>query len=45
VAPGHLFSVDRRFANFVRLNYGHPADARALAAVRTLGQLAAAESR
>jgi len=45
VAPGHLFSVDRRFANFVRVNYGNPADARTLAAVRMLGQLATAETR
>jgi DNA-binding transcriptional MocR family regulator len=41
VAPGHLFSVDRRFTHFIRVNYGHPADARALAAIKTLGQIAA----
>jgi DNA-binding transcriptional MocR family regulator len=41
VAPGHLFSVDRCFTNFVRVNYGHPTDARVLAAIKTLGQIAA----
>ncbi len=41
VAPGHIFSVDRRFAHFVRVNYGHPADARTLSAIKTLGQIAA----
>lgn len=40
LAPGHLFSVDRKFSNFVRLNCGHPTDARFSAAMKTVGQLA-----
>ena len=40
IAPGHLFSADRRFSHCVRLNYGHPDDARFGAALRTVGQLA-----
>ena len=40
IAPGHLFSADRRFTNCVRLNYGHPGDSRFDAAVKTVGQLA-----
>lgn len=40
IAPGHLFSADRRFAHCLRLNYGHPGDARFEAALRTLGELA-----
>jgi len=42
VAPGHLFSADRRFAHHLRLNYGHH-DADALrAALQKLGQLCSA---
>ena len=40
VAPGHLFSVDRRFSHCLRLNYGHPGDARFEEALTTIGQLA-----
>lgn len=40
VAPGHLFSPDRRFANCLRLNHGHSADERFEEALRTVGQLA-----
>ena len=40
LAPGHLFSADARFQNFVRLNYGYPDDARFAAAVQTVGELA-----
>ena len=40
VAPGHLFSADRRFSHCLRLNYGHPGDARFEAALKTVGQLA-----
>ena len=40
IAPGHLFSADRRFAHCLRLNYGHPGDARFEAALKTLGELA-----
>jgi DNA-binding transcriptional MocR family regulator len=43
LAPGHLFSADRRFANCVRLNYGHGGDERFDDALRTLGQLACAQ--
>ena len=39
VAPGHLFSADHRYANFLRLNCGHPDDRRTDAALRTLGQI------
>ncbi|MBK1615550.1 GntR family transcriptional regulator [Rubrivivax gelatinosus] len=41
LAPGHLFSADRRFARCLRLNYGNPGDARVEEAVRTLGRLVA----
>ena len=40
IAPGHLFSADQRFGHCLRLNYGHPGDARFEAAVKTLGALA-----
>jgi len=40
IAPGHLFSADRRFSHCLRLNYGHPGDARFEAAVKTVGALA-----
>jgi len=40
LAPGHLFSADRRFAHCVRINYGHPDDARFDEALKTVGQLA-----
>lgn len=43
LAPGPLFSADRRFARCLRLNYGHPGDARIEPALRTLGQLARAQ--
>jgi len=42
VAPGPMFSAQRAFTHFVRLNYGHPWDARSEAAIATLGRLAAA---
>lgn len=42
IAPGQLFSADRRFSNCVRLNYGYPEDARFEAAMVTLGRLACA---
>jgi DNA-binding transcriptional MocR family regulator len=44
IAPGPMFSAQRRFANCVRLNYGHPWDARAETALATLGQLIAANT-
>jgi DNA-binding transcriptional MocR family regulator len=42
IAPGHLFSADRRFGHCLRLNYGHPADSRFEEALRTVGRLACA---
>lgn len=42
VAPGPMFSARREFRNCLRLNYGHPWDARTEAAVATLGRLIAA---
>ncbi|GAA5070043.1 PLP-dependent aminotransferase family protein [Lysobacter panacisoli] len=41
IAPGPIFSASRGFARCLRLNYGHPFDARAEQALRTLGALAA----
>ncbi|WP_298232873.1 PLP-dependent aminotransferase family protein [uncultured Azohydromonas sp.] len=43
LAPGHLFSADRRFAHCLRLNYGQAGDARFDDAIRTIGQLASAQ--
>lgn len=40
-APGVLFSADRRFVHHLRLNAGHPGDARIDPALRRLGELAA----
>lgn len=42
VAPGPMFSAQRSFRNFIRLNYGHPWDGRSESAIATLGRLAAA---
>lgn len=42
IAPGHLFSSDRRFANHLRINFGHPDNAHVDAALRTVGQIAKA---
>lgn len=39
IAPGPMFSAKRNFANCLRLNYGHPWDARSESALATLGQL------
>lgn len=41
VAPGPMFSAHQGFTNCIRLNYGHPFDARAEEAVKTLGKLVA----
>jgi len=41
VAPGPMFSAQRSFTNCLRLNYGHLWDARAEAALATLGRLLA----
>jgi len=40
LAPGHLFSADRRFSHCLRLNHGHPAPRALEAALKTVGQLA-----
>ena len=40
IAPGHVFSADRRFGHCLRINYGLPDAARLQDALRTLGQLA-----
>ena len=40
IAPGPIFSASRGFRNCLRLNYGHPFDARTEQALRTLGSLA-----
>jgi DNA-binding transcriptional MocR family regulator len=40
LAPGHLFSADRRFSHCVRLNYGHPGDGRFEEALKAVGRLA-----
>ena len=40
IAPGQLFSAERRFHHHVRINYGHPSKAQLENALKTLGQLA-----
>jgi DNA-binding transcriptional MocR family regulator len=40
LAPGPMFSASGAFRNFVRINAGHPCDARTIAALRTVGRLA-----
>jgi len=40
IAPGALFSADQRFRSAMRLNGGHPHDARIAQAVRWLGEWA-----
>jgi DNA-binding transcriptional MocR family regulator len=40
IAPGPMFSASRGFRNCLRLNCGHPFDARIEGALATLGQLA-----
>lgn len=42
VAPGPMFSAQREFGNCLRLNYGHPWDARSAAAMEMLGKLVSA---
>ncbi|MGO4303994.1 aminotransferase-like domain-containing protein [Cupriavidus sp. RAF12] len=44
IAPGPIFSARQGYRNCIRLNYGHAWDARAEAAVATLGALARAQS-
>ena len=45
VAPGPIFSAKREFGHCIRLNFGHPADARLLDAVAAVGRLAGATGR
>jgi DNA-binding transcriptional MocR family regulator len=40
VAPGQLFSADRRFTHCLRINTGYPDDRKIVAALKTVGQLA-----
>lgn len=40
LAPGSMFSLDRRFNHCVRINYGHGGDTRFLHAIRKVGELA-----
>lgn len=42
IAPGPMFSAQRGFTNCLRLNYGHPIDKRAEAALVRLGKLVSA---
>jgi DNA-binding transcriptional MocR family regulator len=44
VAPGPMFSARREFGNCLRLNYGHPWDARSEAAMASLGRLIAGKA-
>jgi DNA-binding transcriptional MocR family regulator len=43
VAPGHLFSADRRYTRHLRINYGYLSDPRLEGAIRSLGDLANAQ--
>jgi DNA-binding transcriptional MocR family regulator len=44
LAPGRMFSAAPRYANCVRLNFGHPRDPRFEPALRTLADLAAVQA-
>jgi DNA-binding transcriptional MocR family regulator len=39
IAPGPIFSAQRRFNDFIRLNYGHPWEERVESAIAQLGDL------
>lgn len=39
IAPGPIFSAQRSFTDYLRLNYGHPWDQRSASAMDRLGQL------
>ncbi|WP_349743876.1 PLP-dependent aminotransferase family protein [Roseateles cavernae] len=39
VAPGHLFSADRRYRHHLRINHGYPGDTRFEAALCSLGRI------
>ena len=43
VAPGHLFSADRRYTRHLRIKYGYLGDPRLEGAIRSLGDLANAQ--
>jgi DNA-binding transcriptional MocR family regulator len=40
LAPGHLFSADRRYRHHLRLNFGHPDNPHIEQALHTIGQIA-----
>jgi DNA-binding transcriptional MocR family regulator len=40
IAPGQMFSATGQFSNCLRLNFGHPRDARFEPAMRAIGELA-----
>lgn len=44
VAPGPIFSASRGYRRCLRLNYGHPLDARAVDALAALGRLVAEQT-
>lgn len=39
IAPGPIFSAQRQYKNYIRLNYGHEWDEKVDAAIATLGTL------
>ena len=39
IAPGPIFSAQRRYTNFIRVNFGHPWSKKIDDAVRTLGTI------
>ena len=41
IAPGPIFSAQREFGHYLRLNFGHPDSPRRQAAMATLGELIA----
>jgi len=43
IAPGPIFSAKREFANYLRLNFGHPDSERQQQAMAILGELIAAQ--
>jgi DNA-binding transcriptional MocR family regulator len=46
IAPGPIFSAKREFGpNYIRLNFGHPFDARVRDAVASLGRWVSEQAR
>ena len=41
IAPGPIFSAQRRYSNFIRVNFGHPWSKAMDDAVKTVGTLTA----